>query len=119
MIKLSDAEKMLLEDQFEGVPDRDLIRELVRRERLRQVCASVAFWPEMREDDRYMSSVRERVIYTVARGIADSDTKPALIVEQDQPSPKLVLFSDGEPMYGQCRLDADVVFLVARNKAEG
>ncbi len=122
MIQLSDDEMLLLEDTFEGVPDKLLIRELVRRKRLRQVEAGTLFYPEiMRTDDNYATNIREHVIRMLAHSIAGmTDVRPALFSESVAPS--ILATSDGlqrPRQNGEGRLTGDIVFLVARDKKEG
>lgn len=120
MIEIKPDEAMLLEDTFKGFTDREIIRELVRRKRLRQAQASTLFYPEMRGDDDYMRNIRENVIRSMSRAIADMDVTPTLFDERPAP-PHLACF-DGvmrprQP--GEMILTADIVFLVARDKKEG
>lgn len=118
MIRLGDIEKAKLEGAFKTFTDRDIIRELVRRGRLRQAQASTMFWSEMRSDERYMEVVRDRLLMSCARAIADNENvKPALISEMPD-APRLVGTELQRPP-GDTRLTADIVFLVARDKAEG
>lgn len=121
MIKIDAAEANELQEQFAGFPDRTIIRELVRRNRLRQASANVTFYPEMRADERYMDGVRERLMMTMTRAIADNDdVKPALIGEHPG-LPKLVAVEPDTftQRPGSMVMTADIVFLVGRNKAEG
>jgi hypothetical protein len=77
MIKISDERRRILQLMFRGVSDRDLIHELVRRERLLQLQHNVAFWPEMRHSgEGYMDAIREQSVRGLGRALADHPRKP-------------------------------------------
>lgn len=122
MIVLDEHRKANLEMAFQGVPDRDLIQELVRRGRFLELQYSVAFWPEMRESDGYMDNIRERALRGVARGLdKHAALKPALVTERpaddmrDAPDVDGLVLHTNHP---QGILEANVVVLTARDKKE-
>lgn len=109
MIELTDSEKLALKAAFSGFTDRDIIRELVRRGRLRQVEAHASYWSEMRDDSRYMDHVRSRVLACVANKLADDkeNVRPTLLSDEPHADIK------------QRTLSANLVYLVARCAGEG
>lgn len=123
-MKLSDDRKRQLETQFRGVPDHDLIQELLRRERFHRIEANALYWPELREEGGYMDNIRECALRRVAQMLADSKMRPALITERPYPIAahnidfKLPM-SEGIPSDRQGVLTADVIVLCARDKKEG
>lgn len=124
MIELDDHRKANLEMMFANATDKDLIHELVRRGRLRQTEAHGLFWPELREEGSYMDKVRETVLLTIVRDIADDSENVVPALLQERPfdraladsafsPPKSVLLTDRQHV-----LTGNLVFLVGRKKAE-
>lgn len=98
MIQISDERRRILQLMFRGVSDRDLIHELMRRERLLQLQHSVAFWPEMRNSgDGYMNAIREQSVRGLGRALADHPRKPIFTREvlplPDCPLDKRAIYS--------------------------
>lgn len=114
MIRLSDERQRILKAAFDGVPDRDLIQELVRRGRFVQVQHSRVFWKEMRGDDGYMEAIREGVMRGVARTLRDHKSKLFLESETDVDRFSIETASGA----GDAALTADVIALCARDKQE-
>lgn len=106
MIQLSDDEKRRLEKEFEHVPDRDLIRELLRRGRFRQYESNAVYFKELKGDDRYMDMIRSKLLYTVAHQLdADKDARPAMITEHPEAH---------DPLYRKTVMTADIIVLNQR-----
>lgn len=125
MIHLDDHRKANLEMMFQHATDRDLLHELVRRGRFQQIQAHTMFWPEMRDEPRYMDSIRKRVLYLVASALADANIAPVFL--QERPHPLAALDKDfklpddvRETMdYSKMSvLTADVIVLRSRDKAK-
>lgn len=121
MIRLDDHRKANLEMMFQGMPDRDLLHELVRRGRFTQLQASALFWPEMRDEPGYMDSIRRRVLGHLAHGLADSNITPPILSELEFPRAALdgnfkLPDSEGKPFAKQSVLVADVIVLHAKAK---
>lgn len=117
MIKLDDHRKANLEMMFQGAQDRDLIHELVRRGRFKQIEVNASFWPEMKDADGYMDSVRKHASSMIARILAE-DREAAPMLESVYPFPTGVAI-EGEPASERKGLlTADIVVLVARKKTE-
>ena len=111
MIELSETEKRMLAAKFADVPDRELIRELLRRGRFRQYEASATYYKELKDDDRYMGMIRHGLLHTVAHQIDDDkDHRPAMIAVRDDVND-----------YPQRRsiMTSHIVALVARDRKEG
>lgn len=87
MITLTEDQKRSLKTQFRFASDRDLIFELVRRERFAQIEASESFWTEMREADGYMDSVKERAMRKLAQGMLTLPPKSVIEGEHRLPTP--------------------------------
>lgn len=111
MIQLPENEKQFLEKKFADVPDRDLIRELLRRGRFREYNCSAEYWKEMRSDDRYMDMIRDKLLYRVAKAIdSDKAALPALITE----CPDVT-----DAQYRKTIMTAGIITLNARSRKEG
>lgn len=127
MIEIKPDEAHELQARFADFTDRDIIRELVRRGRLRQHESSGLFYREMRDEPHYMDSVKSGLLARVVRKIADDPkTKPALITERyygANPWEDNKLSMDdtngASPSMLHSVLVADIVYLVARDKKEG
>lgn len=104
MIQLSDEEKRHLEILFKFDSDQTLIRELVRRGRLRQVSASAGFYPEMRDDREYMDTIRGYARRQLAQSL-DSD----VVCETTHSIPEVT----------RSHLSLDIVLLAPPKKEEG
>lgn len=114
MIQLDDHRKANLEMIFASATDKDLIHELIRRGRLRQIQARVAFWPEMREMDNgaYMDSITNLAMCNIAKTL-DAD---GCILKNEYPVERPPVEA-GDPMSKQTILNADVIVLRARVKS--
>ncbi len=75
---ITPNEALRLEALFAGREDRELVMELVRRKRLLSIDASTVFWPEMREVDGYMGSIRGGALHKIARELGEDHNRRAL-----------------------------------------
>lgn len=121
MIQLDEHRKRNLEMMFQHAKDRDLLHELVRRGRFTQVQASVLFWPEMRDEPRYMDSIRRRLLAHLAHGLADLNITPAVLQEREFERASLdkdfkLPAGEGQPLTNQSVLTADLIVLHAKAK---
>jgi len=52
---------------LDGIPDKDLIAELMRRRRVRVVENSTSYFSELLHDDQYMSSIDTDMVRGITR----------------------------------------------------
>lgn len=103
-MKLTDERQSALKAQFEGTPDRDLIQELLRRERFKVIEYSASYWIEMKGEPEYMAAIKRQVLSGIARHM---DTSGAVRDECQY---------DATPTKGV--FCADVIVLVPRKKED-
>jgi hypothetical protein len=109
MIKLDAARQASLEAMFDFADDRDLIQELLRRGRLRQLESATYFWPEMREESGYMDSVKDRTFSALGRALAD-DRDAAPVIEEMYP------ISSRAHVHGQGVYHASIIVVAKKER---
>lgn len=111
MIELSDDEKRRLAVNYEHIPDRDLIRELLRRGRFREYECSASYWKEMHGEERYMDMMRHGLLHRLAQAVDnDKAALPALVTDRPDVT---------DAQYRKSILTAGIIVLNARTRKEG